>query len=221
MQIYSNHTILAPDGEILCRASAKRTHWYIARGLASVVCEEPTIIQLNFEPKGRGCSNKAFYLDNKEDRCVNCGQQEKLTRHHIVPKCFRRFFPEKTKSHDFHDVVPLCIDCHSAYEVEASKFKGQIYKELNVKEKKRNKICGYIKTLERHRESLPIERIEYLEKSIIEEQISIEKEAFGKKVVEKLDNLQEFVVRWRKHFLETMEPKFMPDGWDVNNEVRI
>jgi hypothetical protein len=38
-------------------------------------------------------------------------------------------------------------------------------------------------------------------------------------VVEQLDGheaLGKFVIRWRKHFLEVMRPKFMPDHWEFD-----
>jgi len=32
-------------------------------------------------------------------------------------------------------------------------------------------------------------------------------------------DIEHFVRRWRKHFLETMKPKFMPIGWDLDHPV--
>lgn len=46
----------------------------------------------------------------------------------------------------------------------------------------------------------------------------------GKLLVEKLDNhekIVEFVKRWRNHFVETMQPKYMPEGWSVNFRVKV
>ena len=49
----------------------------------------------------------------------------------------------------------------------------------------------------------------------------------GQKIVSKLEGegieaLKDFEVSWRKHFLEIMKPKYMPDGWDLfHNHERI
>jgi len=49
----------------------------------------------------------------------------------------------------------------------------------------------------------------------------------GAKVVAKIEEggieaLKDFEVSWRKHFLDIMKPKFMPDGWDLyHNHERI
>jgi len=45
----------------------------------------------------------------------------------------------------------------------------------------------------------------------------------GYRVVEQLKNekqIRDFVVLWRTHFIETMNPKFMPEGWSINFRVR-
>ena len=35
-----------------------------------------------------------------------------LTRHHVVPHCYRRNFPQELKAYCSHDVLPLCHSCH-------------------------------------------------------------------------------------------------------------
>ena len=39
----------------------------------------------------------------------------------------------------------------------------------------------------------------------------------GEMVVKKLENIKEFIVDWRRHFVETMDPKFLPEKWSINN----
>lgn len=45
----------------------------------------------------------------------------------------------------------------------------------------------------------------------------------GKEVIDRIvgrngfESLFEFASEWRKHFLDTMNPQFMPDNWDVNH----
>jgi hypothetical protein len=46
----------------------------------------------------------------------------------------------------------------------------------------------------------------------------------GYHVVSKLDThekLEEFVKMWRTHFIETMEPQYMPVGWSVDFRVKV
>jgi exonuclease 3'-5' domain-containing protein 2 len=226
---YSNNTILDPNGEILCRVGDKKIKWYLNRGLAEMVSAKPFVIKLKFTPNGRGHEGDSFYLQNKENICVKCGATSELTLHHIVPRCYRRHFPAKIKDHDFHDVILLCIECHSLYEKEAQKLKNKINIEYGVNNQTKSyKIAGYEKVLSKYRDSLPKSRIEYLEKLvkehndlagklICEERMNTD---FGKIVVEKLDSIQDFVVRWRKHFIEVMRPGFMPIGWDINRKVK-
>lgn len=41
----------------------------------------------------------------------------------------------------------------------------------------------------------------------------------GLQVVSQVNDLQEFVVRWRQHFIDTMHPQYMPKHWDVNRDI--
>ena len=35
--------------------------------------------------------------------------------------------------------------------------------------------------------------------------------------VSKIKDIKEFIVDWRRHFIETMDPKFLPEKWSINN----
>lgn len=46
----------------------------------------------------------------------------------------------------------------------------------------------------------------------------------GMLLVSKLDTeekLEEFIKRWRRHFIETMNPPYMPTGWSVDFKVKV
>ena len=46
----------------------------------------------------------------------------------------------------------------------------------------------------------------------------------GKLLVEKLDThdkIEDFIKKWRKHFIETMNPEYMPKGWSVDFKVKV
>uniref|UniRef100_A0A6B2L2E8 3'-5' exonuclease domain-containing protein n=1 Tax=Arcella intermedia TaxID=1963864 RepID=A0A6B2L2E8_9EUKA len=58
-------------------------------------------------------------------------------------------------------------------------------------------------------------KLEYKEK--IDEEDSHEK-----RVVDELktpDQIQQFFVRWRQHFLDTMKPQFLPTGWSLHHPI--
>lgn len=86
--------------------------WYLSRGLGTLVGTDPLTVQLQFEPKGRGHADDAYYLSEKDNICCVCGAGEHYLRHSIVPHCYRQHFPEHMKSHLSHDIVLLCVGCH-------------------------------------------------------------------------------------------------------------
>ena len=243
--LYDNVTTLAPDGEAICRCSQEKADWYLAKGLAEVII--PGTIRLNFNPKGRGHAGDLFYLTDKENRCVICGATEQLTRHHICPMTFRRHFPNKVKLHNSHDIVLACIPCHNVYEDYADVLKGQIAYECGVPYCNGSSAfdCGLYKVkrhasaLQMYRDRIPVDRQDLLLQTLrdhfnkdditdadIAEAVKIEpivKDAnyrdFGRRIVEKITDLEEFIIRWRKHFVSTMNPKHMPLHWDINKKV--
>jgi hypothetical protein len=40
-------------------------------------------------------------------------------------------------------------------------------------------------------------------------------------VIEHVSDLQGFVERWRKHFIDTMNPQHMPKGWRIDREIYL
>ncbi|GFR45631.1 hypothetical protein Agub_g7039 [Astrephomene gubernaculifera] len=115
--LYENCRLLAPDGAVLCTCGAKKVRWYVERGLAHVVSEHPTTIQLVFEPRGRGHADDEYYLSDKENRCCVCGSGGEYLRHSVVPHCYRQHFPPSMKSHLSHDIVLMCPPCHKTCSV--------------------------------------------------------------------------------------------------------
>jgi len=66
-----------------------------------------------------------------------------------------------------------------------------------------------------------------LNKSIAREKrevIDIDEFFHGKMVIKQFTNhaaFEEFIQGWRQHFIDTMEPQFMPIGWSVNFRCKI
>uniref|UniRef100_A0A1B0CQN3 Exonuclease 3'-5' domain-containing protein 2 n=1 Tax=Lutzomyia longipalpis TaxID=7200 RepID=A0A1B0CQN3_LUTLO len=111
--LYYNCFMEAPDGELLCAMDVRKADWYIAKGLAVLIKEDPYTVRLAFEPSGRATGNVGdFDKQLKVNQCVVCGHDESYIRKYVVPREYRKFFPVIMKSHSSHDVLLLCTRCH-------------------------------------------------------------------------------------------------------------
>lgn len=173
---------------------------------------------------------------------------EVLTKHHIVPQMYRKYMPLNIKSRNSFDVVPICFKHHDEYERFADELKNNIsnkynapingiYVECNELEKKIQAIKSSI-VIVKHGDKIPFERKvkllscvrDYLEKAdILDEDIyklsvtPVESKkrikTHGQIVMEQIEDHQGFVEMWRFHFLEYVNPKFMPDYWDPKRSI--
>ena len=67
---------------------------YVEKERGAIVCENPLTVRLNFEPAGRPSSEyDQYYLLDKANKCVVCGQENSVLRKNIVPHDYRRHFP--------------------------------------------------------------------------------------------------------------------------------
>ncbi|CAH2069038.1 unnamed protein product, partial [Iphiclides podalirius] len=111
--LYHNCFLLAPDGELLCTCDVKKAEWYVEKGLADLASLDPMTVRLRFEPAGRSVGDVGrYYQLTKENKCVVCGGHNSYIRKNVVPREYRRYFPEIMKEHSSHDVVLLCVGCH-------------------------------------------------------------------------------------------------------------
>lgn len=242
---YENCEVLSPDGQLMFRCCRKKAVWYLNRNLGIKLEDEPLKVQLNFIPKGVGHVNDPYFLQVMENRCVVCGSEKDLTRHHIVPYCYRRFFPMNLKQHRSYDVMALCIPCHRSYEVCALELKeilaNQYSAPINGTGIKYNKDlassrgAAFALLFNRHR--MPVERQEelmnrvknYLQKEVTDSELQelIDKDPYdfgnfnhhGKIIVEQIKDIEEFVRGWRNHFINKMNPQFLPSHWTVYRSV--
>lgn len=111
---YANWIMNNPEGSFMCRIDAKRAKWYLNLGIATLTSDK--IIQINFTPRGPSQPADSYSSSHKENRCVVCGAQDHLTRHHVVPRTSRNFLPLEFKSRVSHDIVVICESCHEDYE---------------------------------------------------------------------------------------------------------
>lgn len=111
--LYHNCFLQAPDGELLCTCDNKKALWYVEKELADIVKEDPLTVRLRFEPAGRSVGDVGkYYQMTKENKCVVCGATNSYIRKNVVPREYRKYFPEIMKDHSSHDVLLLCSVCH-------------------------------------------------------------------------------------------------------------
>lgn len=237
--IYENYKVYSPDDILMYRTNRKKIDWYLSRDLAEQISDDS--IRLTFKPKGTGHANKEYFTSFHENKCVICGTSDKLTRHHVVPYGFRKFLPEKLKSHNHHDILVACIKCHDEYENYAIRFKQQlahkygVYREYEVigqENRVRNKAIEVALTLLKWGDVIPEEGLialkakisKYLGHDITPEDIiyvaNLEKDKptlvhQAQLIMNKIEDQQDFIEMWRAHFIETMKPQYLPKGWDV------
>ena len=240
--LYGNFHFQGPDGETMFHGDAEKALWYLNRGLVEVVSQDPPVLRFKFTPGGRGHVGDAFYLAAKLNRCVVCGSEEGLNRHHVVPSAYRRHLPADIKEHAHHDVVLLCVACHERYEREADQLRAELGLECGVpphglrgeQDRRRGRAVSLARALRRDGERIPPARRQEMLRVIgawlgkespddgdVETVAGLEAASegemlaeHGRAVVAAATDVEAFVRRWRQHFLDTMRPRFLPEHWD-------
>lgn len=232
-KVYGNCRVLSPDNILMFKCDLKKINWYIRKGLCTLVDEDPMTIRLNFQPNGLGNHQKPFGLNIMKNNCVVCFTEHYLTKHHVVPSCYRKYLPLELKSHNHHDVLLLCVDCHEEYERHADELKTQLSIKYNSpinfepnSEFKYRKIASILLS---ENEKIPSERMNELRDEIKEyynidnltkcKLIELSKikphiiKPHGEKIMEETKH-EKFMEMWREHFVEIMKPKYLPNNWN-------
>lgn len=248
--IYSNCLVLSPDDIPMFRCAKHRAEWYLNHEahLAEVVefgaDNQPMVIRLTFEPEGLGKAGDDFYLQTRESKCVVCGTREDITKHHVVPLCYRRH--TETAGNNHHDILPVCETCHRKYERRfawqlrlriAKEYDAPVEGTINGVDKneffKYNKIAH---ALVAYRKKMPPERIRELELRLSRylghtpdreelERLSLDYRhqgglrTHGAIVAKKIEDIDAFYVRWRQHFVDTMQPQHLPEHWSITRSI--
>jgi len=277
--VYENCRMYAPDRTLLCHCDRDRINWYVSKGIAEQISDDPPAIKLLFEPNGTKSRDHSdydneFYSADRVNRCVICGNTENYMRYHIIPSIYRQHFPPAFKSHRSHDVVLVCFSCHELANCEMDKFKKQIAREydvplvmnsqgLNVKKhfetikRTSHNLRTNDQTLPENRkidlrnflieslnELLPlseylqakVEGIEtkHFKQELLQRLTKLDLKEFKKSyqkpvkarndhgfyIVEKVEDLEAFVKRWRRHFVDIHQPKYLPQNWHVEHKVQ-
>jgi hypothetical protein len=130
--IFDNCRALGPDGNFLFHCTRRKADAYLKHGSAEIVTREPLTIRLLFTPGGPGVANDPCLMQPLDNRCVVCGADGNLTKHHIVPYCYRRWFPNEIGYLTNYDVMALCMACHEGYEARARQLKRELERESGV-----------------------------------------------------------------------------------------
>lgn len=268
-----NWKVYHPSGRHMFTCGEKKAQWYLDRNLAVEIGKKK--IRFTFKPKGNGFEdNEVFGRSIRENRCVVSGLEDGLQRHHIVPYCYRTYFPEAFKSKNHHDVVLINHEIHSDYEQIANDYKDEIARiygvktinEFNAEYTGRlresgkenaillNAIHSLFKCYGNMPDDVKFEKLQFISDNsdlsyntlcdlnyiqmyklylLIREAHIVELEAFktnnrhlydhGYHVVKMLDTedkIMDFVKLWRNHFIDTMQPAYMPHGWSVDFRIK-
>ena len=270
---FENWLVYHPCGRHMFTCGEKKALWYIERNLATIIGKNK--IKFTFKPKGNGFEdNEEFGRSIRESKCVVSGIEINLQRHHIIPYCYRTYFPEEYKSKNHHDVVLINHEIHSQYELRANEYKdiiSEIYgvktiREFNIEYttklreigKKNSILLNAIHSIFKCYGKMP-DRIKYEKMVFISKNSNIPLEIIlklnyiqlyklyllvreahvneisqfkfenrylydhGYHVAQKLnteEKIKEFVKLWRNHFIDTMKPKHMPNGWSVDFRIK-
>jgi exonuclease 3'-5' domain-containing protein 2 len=233
-EIYSNWKMLSPEGEFMCHLAEKRARWYLDRDLAEEI--EPRIIQLKFTPKGDGHDEDGYYGEKLKNICVVCGTSKNLTKHHVVPAQFRKHFSDEFKNKSHFDVLTVCVKHHMEYELRADILCNQLARELGFRHMHElpedvylwNEANRLRHGLVSHADKIPVVKvIKWLDKlkfytgnpslSLSDlEDLHFKKPKYvtvAHLVVQSQDDIFDFILMWRQHFLDMADPQHLSEKW--------
>lgn len=220
--------------DFLAHVDTKRMNWYLDRDLAIMLNEKD--FRLTFKSKGdRRDAETAYYKLELENKCVVCGKEEELTKHHVVPTQYRKYLPMNYKSKSSFDVLVICSDCHHEYEAIADVLKLDLLIKYGLENHSKDmiKIKSFHNTLNNHSEYLTDDRrsemVEYLEtyfESTIEEILIVDYltyyETTTSLLMKNITDYGAFVIMWREHFIKHANPQHLPQEWfdEINIVIR-
>lgn len=157
--IDKNYVMLDTKGNELFLCSQRRLNFYLRKGhIKHINGDRYQFLEDTTENKIMklyGENRSAFFMQPKNNRCVCCGKDHGLTRHHVIPQRYKGKIPKESRI-ALSNVLFVCWECHEKYE----------------------KLLG-----------------------------NWEPEIDG--------DWRRYIVAWKDHFVQTMNPQFIPLGWDI------
>jgi uncharacterized C2H2 Zn-finger protein len=116
--IYQSYLVQNVDGETAFRCGRKRALFYLRKGYAVEVGDH-LIKLVTSETVDRlkqlhGEELTPFFMAVKNQKCVVCGVDRPLTRHHVVPRRVTKILPKTVKCR-ISNILFVCVKCHSKY----------------------------------------------------------------------------------------------------------
>ena len=228
-QKYDNVKIFSPDGLLMCYVSDRKRDWYLSRNLAEIIDEQS--IRLSFKPKALGNHGQP-YLVQLENKCVICGDEsvEDLTKHHIIPSCFRKHFPKQWKNSRHFEVVFLCTECHTFYEREAYKLTKQLLESIGGEQlmKDYHLTRKYAGGILAHSDKIPEDKLDEMKIWLLEHHniddfsidtmvnlLELPHPSPYKMYSQTISDYPYFIKMWKDHFIEVMElSEHLPKFWN-------
>ena len=247
---YSNVLMTTPDNVPMFRCGRKKLNWYLSRELAEIVSDgEEIVARFLFEPKGFGWAYDDYFLSVKDNICVVCGIDSELTRHHVIPYCYRRYFPDEIKSHNSYDIVLLCIEHHETYEDhalhlkrtlalqheaplngvggeydirlgKANAFKRSLLRDNNIPADRRHEMLSFVRQVAEDYHNTKYDIFDVETlRKLRDFDCAVRPHTQHGELVVKHYDPDNFAIMWRQHFVDHMEPQCLPDYWHVERRV--
>jgi len=223
---YGNYKIYHPDGFLMFYCSVRRYNWYLKQSLSKPYLDGAILL---FTPKGTG-EDQNILNEQRGNLCVKSGVNYDLTVHHVVPYQYRKELPLIYKDKNSNDVVVLTESIHREYERIAFYLKGDLLKEYITPEEhdyntRLIRVQKNIKTIAEHSDKIPADFLWSLEHSLVEfaydfdieldEIPDLQRFNFSKLIVDRYGH-EDFIVMWKNHFVDTVQPEYLPSWWNPN-----
>mmetsp|Transcript_138443 Transcript_138443/g.265647 ORF Transcript_138443/g.265647 Transcript_138443/m.265647 type:complete len:514 (-) Transcript_138443:34-1575(-) len=130
--LYDGCRMLAPNGTHMASVRRSKADWYIRKGLAVCVCEDPFSFQLLYEPTGLGQIGSSYNLQKLMNQCVSCSSADNLVRFYVVPHSFRAILPLKFKAYSSHDILLLCKGCFRPAAQAVARRRQQLLRQHGI-----------------------------------------------------------------------------------------
>jgi hypothetical protein len=118
-KLHGTYLVQNVAGEPIFRCGARRGKFYLRKGYAVEVSDgtlrftdDTTEKKLSYLYDGK---LSPFFMEVKNDRCVVCGKDHNLTRHHVVPRRHKRKLALDVRKR-ISNILFLCMECHHRYE---------------------------------------------------------------------------------------------------------